>query len=1204
MFPNSRLLSLAKKSHPWLILTICLGFFSGLLTIGQARVISQLISRVFLDGEGLRDVTGPLQFTLILFTLRSILAWGSSLSGKTIAVQVKNQVRKLILKKLEELGPAYLQGEQSGEISHTIVEGVEALDAYFSQYLPQLVLSALVPITILVFVFPMDLLSGFILLVTAPLIPFFMFLIGSQAKIITNRQYSTLSRLAAQFMDSLKGLTTLKLFNQANAQIEKIRQTSDMYRKTTLKVLQVTFLSALVLELLATLSTAVVAVQIGLRLLYFQVSLEQALFLLMIAPEFYIPLRMLGLRFHAGMEGQSAADRIFQILDTQPINKKSLAEPPPDANISPLESIQLDGISFSYPGERKPALKNISLVLRQGEQIALVGASGAGKSTLAGLLLGFFPPGEGEIRVNGLNSPNLDLDAWREQIAWVPQQPALFQDTIAANIRLARPDASDGAVAAAASAAHLADFIDSLPDGYETLIGEGGARLSGGQAQRLALARAFLKDTPILLLDEPTSQLDPITETQLADATRALMAGRTVITIAHRLNTVFQADRILVLQEGKIVETGTHQDLMANGKVYKELVQAYTGISNLDTVDKNEIDSINNGNFSLQVTPSPSPPLSTLPNKKETSLPRRSIFRQLLSFIKPHLSEVLASVILGTMTIGSSIGLMGTSAWLISMAALHPSIAVLQIAIVGVRFFGISRGVSRYLERLVSHNLTFKILTRLRVWFYESLVPLAPARTMYYRSGDLLGRIISDIKTLEDFYIRSLAPPLVACLVGLGTGIFYYPYQPAFALVLGSLFLISGVFLPLLIRVLAHKPGLALVKERSELNSLLVNFIQGMPDLLVFGQTGAKGKQIQVVNQRYQRAQLQLARLSGLNEGLLTFFSNLAMWSVLILAIPLVEAGQLPGVMLAALVLLTLSAFEAVQPLPKAMETLSSSLHAGERLFEIVEAEPAVRDPEKPKPVPDSISLQARDLGFVYPESQTAVLEGINFQLKEGQSLAIVGPSGSGKTTLGHLLLRFWGDYQGEILVGENRLPLHSLNQDDIRQGISVVSQGDHLFQDTIRANISLGNPGASEGEIIQAAHQAQIHKFITSLPGGYDTLVGESGQLFSAGEKQRVVIARAVLKDAPLFLLDEPTANLDPITERTILETLFEITKYKTTLLITHRLVGLGVMDQILVLNQGRILEQGTEDELLSYPGYYHRMWSMQNRILYYSGS
>ncbi len=1204
MFPNSRLLHLAQKSRLWLALTISLGFFSGLLTIGQARFISQIVSRVFLDQEGLTEVWGLMQLTLVFFTLRAFLSWLSSVSATIIAVQVKGRVRTLLLNHLEKLGPAFTQKEQGGEISATTVEGVEALDAYFSQYLPQLVLSALVPLTILMFVFPLDLLSGLVLLVTAPLIPFFMYLIGKSAQTVTDRQFSTLSKLAAKFLDSLHGLTTLKLFNLAQSQTEKIKETSDQYRKTTMKVLRVTFLSALALELLATLSTAIVAVEIGLRLLYFRVTLEQALFMLMIAPEFYIPLRQLGLRFHAGMEGQSSAVRIFEILDTEPIHDK-LSLTSSDNKLSPpLKKLTLDKVSFSYPGENQAALNNLSLTINQGDQIALVGESGAGKSTLANLILGFFPPTRGEIRINGELLIKDNLAVWRDQIAWVPQEPALFQDTIAANIRLARPDADLGAVASAASAAHLAEFVDSLPEGYETLIGEGGARLSGGQAQRLALARAFLKDAPILIMDEPTSQLDPVTESRLADSTRNLMAGRTVITIAHRLNTIYKADRILVLHEGSIVEEGTHSDLIKKGGIYTDLVRAYTGESVTHFPPEgtwNKLISPLNHRYpvsqspSLQVSPSHSLPVSHQPT------PLQPIWQRLVGFLAKHWGQVLLSALLGVLTIGSSIGLMGTSAWLISTAALHPSIATLQVAIVGVRFFGILRGISRYFERLVSHSVTFKVLTDLRVWFYKSLVPLAPARLLNFRSGDLLDRIISDIKSLEDFYVRSAAPPLVALLIGLSISLFLDRYHPLFGILLGGFFFLSGLILPLLVRILTRETGEKLVSERSLLTEGLVNFIQGLPDLIVYGQSKGKQNQLEEINQCYNTAQLRLARISGLNKGLLILLSNLAMWLALITAIPLIQDGEIPGVMLAALALLTLTSFEAVQPLPHAMETLSSSLKAGSRLFEVLDAEPVVVDPVHPVSFPSRFSLTVENLRFLYPGSQQPALDGISFRLREGETLAIVGPSGSGKSTMTNLLLRFWGDYQGKLLLGEEKISLSSLTQEAIRQQISVVSQNGYLFHDTIQANIALGNPGAGNEEIITAARKARIHKMIYSLPDGYQTTIGERGQRLSAGERQRILIARAVLKDGPVFLLDEPTANLDPLTEQEVLNTLFEILKNKTALLVTHRLVGLSRVDQILVLSQGRIVERGTESKLLSKDSLYRVMRSYQNRILQY---
>ncbi len=405
-----------------------------------------------------------------------------------------------------------------------------------------------------------------------------MYMIGRGAEAATRRQYETLSRLSAHFLDSLQGLTTLKLFGQSKAQARNVAAVSDQHRDATLKALQVTFLSAFALELLATLGTAIIAVEVGLRLLYGHMQFREALFLLILAPEFYLPLRMLGLRFHAGMAGTSAARRIFQILDTKP----AVAEQATGNNavatlsteIEPLFSgLELSDVCYTYPDETQAALEHISLNIRAGQHIAIVGSTGAGKSTLAGLLLRFMEPGSGEITLNGESLSRTAAGQWRAWVAWVPQNPHLFHDTIAANIRLGRPDATDEEVSASARAAHLDGFIESLPDTYQTVIGEAGARVSSGQAQRIALARAFLKNAPILLLDEPTSSLDPETEAQLEESTHRLMEGRTVITIAHRLNTVVHADHILVLEAGRIVERGTHAALLRTNGVYAAMVR-------------------------------------------------------------------------------------------------------------------------------------------------------------------------------------------------------------------------------------------------------------------------------------------------------------------------------------------------------------------------------------------------------------------------------------------------------------------------------------------------------------------------------------------------------------------------------------------------------------------------------------------------------
>jgi ATP-binding cassette, subfamily C, bacterial CydD len=551
---HRRLLSLTRDSRISLTLTILSGLLAGFLTIWQAWNLSTVVDGVFLQKLSLEQVTTPLILILIAIGGRTLLTWVNEIAANAVAVKIKTDLRERLFAHILKLGPAYSRGQRTGELTTATVEGIEALDAYFSQYLPQLVITALVPVSILVFVFPIDLLTGLVFLITAPLIPFFMIMIGKGAEAVTKRQYETLQLLSAHFLDSLQGLTTLKLFGQSKGQARNIAKVSEQYRDTTLGVLRITFLSALALEMLATISTAIVAVEIGFRLLYRNMEFQPALFLLVLAPEFYMPLRALGARFHAGMNGTTAAKRIYEILDT-PIPDIRYSNI--DTRISNIESpnIELSNISYTYPNETSPALQNISLKIDIGQHIALVGKTGAGKSTLVQLLLGFIQPTQGNLQPS-----TFDL---QPNIAWVPQRPYLFHTTIAENILLGKADATDEEVINAAKAARLHDFIESLPEKYETIVGESGARLSSGQAQRLALARAFLKDAPILILDEPTSALDPETESLLEESTRELMQGRTVITIAHRLNTIFQADNIIVLDEGKIIEQGTHRELVA-----------------------------------------------------------------------------------------------------------------------------------------------------------------------------------------------------------------------------------------------------------------------------------------------------------------------------------------------------------------------------------------------------------------------------------------------------------------------------------------------------------------------------------------------------------------------------------------------------------------------------------------------------------------
>lgn len=573
MSVNKRLLRQTQPERLQLALVIGLGLLAGGLLVAQAYLLSRVISRVFLNGQGLQDVQALLLMLLVVALLRAVLIWSGETLAQRIAGRIKNELRERLATHLLALGPSYTRRERSGELAATAVEGIEALDTYFGQYVPQLALAALVPLTILAFVFPLDFLTGLVLLLTAPLIPVFMVLIGRQAEAMTQRQWIGLSRMSAHFLDVLQGLPTLKMLNRSRDQLEIIARISERFGQTTLGVLRVAFLSALVLELIATLSTAVVAVEVGLRLLYGRLVFEQAFFVLILAPEFYAPLRSLSARFHTAMAGASAAQRIFEILDT-PLPKPVLASSPLPPLMAP-PAIHFDDVHYTYESGGLPALNGLSFHLAPGQKIALVGPSGAGKSTVAYLLLRFAEPSRGVITINGQPLAALDPAAWRTQIAWVPQNPYLFHASVADNIRLARPDAGLDQIEWAAGQACAAEFIQALPQGYDTLIGERGARLSGGQAQRLALARAFLRDAPLLILDEATAHLDPEHEVCLQEALTRLLAGRTALIIAHRLSTVYSMDQILVMVEGRVVEAGTHASLQRQKGVYQKMVEAY-----------------------------------------------------------------------------------------------------------------------------------------------------------------------------------------------------------------------------------------------------------------------------------------------------------------------------------------------------------------------------------------------------------------------------------------------------------------------------------------------------------------------------------------------------------------------------------------------------------------------------------------------------
>jgi len=568
-----------KDIRPALNRAVGLGLFAGWLIIVQAWLLARVVSEIIIEHRHLADVWAYLAAMLPIFALRFVLMRASENVAFEAAAQVRRDLRGRLYDHLQALGPLWLNRQSSGDLANSIVVGIDALEAYYARYLPSMSLTALVPLSILVFVLPQDWVSGLVLLVTAPLIPIFMILVGKGTETMNQQQWQLLARMSARFLDSLQGLTTLKLFGVSRHEAEVVAVLTEDYRIGTMKVLRVAFLSSVVLEFLSTISIAMVAVFIGFRLFYGEMQFFNGFFVLLLAPEFYLPLRNMGTFYHARMEAIGAAQGLLKLLDT-PIAPHAQ----PSGGTLKLAAaqdvrIRFEAVTVRYADDLAPALDGLSFSAPARGLTALVGASGAGKSTALHALMALVQPAQGRILINDTPLSDLDPDDWLRHVAWVPQRPHVFEGTVRDNIALGQAPASHDAVERAARAAQAHDFIAALPQGYDTPLGERGMGLSGGQVQRLALARALLKPAPLVLLDEATAQLDAHTQAQVGEVILELARQRCVILAAHRLSTVLRADHVVVLNAGRVLEQGTPQALLAAGGAFAALVQAHAAAS-------------------------------------------------------------------------------------------------------------------------------------------------------------------------------------------------------------------------------------------------------------------------------------------------------------------------------------------------------------------------------------------------------------------------------------------------------------------------------------------------------------------------------------------------------------------------------------------------------------------------------------------------
>ncbi|MFD7943836.1 thiol reductant ABC exporter subunit CydD [Streptomyces sp. NPDC059744] len=1157
---DPRLLRYARATRLFLAAVVALGTVGAALVITQAMLIAEVVVGGFEDGLTVPELRTPLILLVAVALGRGLVSWLTELAAYRASAAVKSELRRRLLDRAAALGPDWLNGQRTGSLVALATRGVDALDDYFARYLPQLGLAVVVPVAVLARIVTEDWVSAAIIVVTLPLIPLFMILIGWATQSRMDRQWQLLSRLSGHFLDVVAGLPTLKVFGRAKAQAESIRTITSQYRRATLRTLRIAFLSSFALELLATLSVALVAVTIGMRLVHGELDLYTGLVVLILAPEAYLPIRQVGAQYHAAAEGLSAAEEIFAILETEPRAGGT-------ADVLPSLRLELEGLTVRHEGRAEPSLDGASLVVDEGETVALVGPSGVGKSTLLNVVLGFTAPDEGRIRVGGVDLATLAPERWRERIAWVPQRPQLFAGTIAENVRLARPDADDGAVTAALRDAGAYDFVAELPDGAQTLLGEDGAGLSAGQRQRLALARAFLADRPLLLLDEPTASLDGETEAGIVEAVRRLAAGRTVLLVVHRPALLSVADRVVVLEPGAAPE---RQRVMVPGEA-AAVVPRQPGADGSGNRDRCEAGQEPEA-------------------LRQTAVRSGQVLARVREAAGAQRGQLALALVLSSLALGSAVGLMAVSGWLISRASEQPPVLYLMVAVTATRAFGLGRAVFRYAERLVSHDAVLKMLAELRVAVYRGLERITPAGLGRTRRGDLLSRLVADVDALQDYWLRWLLPAWTAVVVGAAAAGFTGWLLPQAGVVLAFGLLLAGVGVPLVSGACARRAERQLAPARADLATRITDLLAGTAELTVAGALPARKERTREADTVLTRIASRAATATALGGGLSALICGLTVVAAALVAVPAVHDGRLAGVELAVVVLTPLAAFEAVTGLPLAVQYRQRVKRSAERVYEVLDAPVPVHEPAIPAEAPATpFPLEVRGVAARYSGASRDALDSVDLTLTAGRHIAVVGPSGSGKTTLAQVLLRFLDARAGTYRIGG--VDASALEGDTVRRFVGLCAQDAHVFDSSIRENLRLARTVATDDELRAALARARLLDWAEALPDGLDTLVGEHGARLSGGQRQRLALARALLADFPVLVLDEPAEHLDLATADALTADLLVATRGRTTVLITHRLAGLEAVDEVLVMDAGRIVQRGPYAALAAADGPLRRM-------------
>ena len=1182
---ETRLWSFTQGVRGRIAISVLIGMIAAALGVIRLALLGWLIGLIFI-GQSADELVMPIIFAALVMLMRGIFEhWRTMTAHETSAI-VQKQLRRRLFEKIVSLGPGYTGRQRSGELVLTLVDGVEQLETYFGEYLPQLLISALTPLMIFAFVAFLDFPVAIILLVAA-----FVSLAAPSLwhKFDTKRsleRQQAYAAFASDFLDGIQGLATLKSFGQSGSRIDLLKKRSFELFRSTMWVLATNSLSRGITDTAIAVGAATGLGYGAFRVIDGEMELTTLLIILMMGVEIFRPMRDLRTVLHQGMVGLSAAQGVYKILDAHPV---VLEEHSGNSSTRLEPSIDFDSVSFSYPEHSHIVHDCLNFKINKGERVGIVGSSGCGKSSIVKLLLRFHDPVQGSITIGENNLKNISLDQLRREISVVHQDTFLFHGTIEENIRMGRQEARELEVTDAAKDANIHEFVTTLPDGYKTIIGEKGIKLSGGQRQRIAIARALLKNTPILILDEALSAVDAENEYIIQQALDRLMKDRTTLILAHRLSSIIKCDRILVLDQGRVVESGPHTDLMKKDGIYSALMNEQVREAELKRLVGSQEESMFANNETVEDTEKSVLDLPTEGIIKAEGLNWKQIIIELMRHIMPWKGRLFITFCFGVLRVLAFIGV-GVFSALIVLALKNGNDFTFQLT--GLMVVASLSGILHWIESWVAHDMAFRLLAEMRINVFRKLDQLAPAYLVRRRTGDLMGIATQDVELVEYFFAHTVAPVFVSILVPVAVVSALATVSFWMALSLMPFLLAVGLS-PLLMRDKVDLLGSKAREAAGELSAHAIDTIQGIAEIVAFQQAGHRAKDFDNLTNRHIAIRLPFFKELTMQKTLLEVLTGWGGLAVVSTGAMLTTSGSLDAGLLPLLTILAMSAFLPVSEIAQIGRQLADTMGATRRIYALENEPVVIDDGTNETPGDLSSGVCFRNVSFAYPGRSKRILQDLNFEIPAGRTLALVGPSGAGKTSLAQLLMRFWDPEKGSITL--NGIELKDFKLEELRSRVALVAQDTYLFNNSLRENILVAKPEATELELSEAVKLSALSEVIESLPDGLDTMVGERGSSLSGGQRQRVAIARAFLKDAPFLILDEATSHLDALSEHTVHKSLDLLKTNRTTIIIAHRLSTIRDADRIIVLNEGEMVETGTHNELLQKTGLYRQLVSKQ---------